>query len=226
MKKPLIFLSFFLLYKGIIAQTPFCGRIEYTKCNINSGDTILFASIFFSKSKILREAAPGVDSITGFTRHLLVLENSKAFYYMINPTLQIALKQEVDNENSKKYKIVGDSLPYYIFKVEGNPTKLDETDVYFEATYKTNSTIKILNENNSIQSYPMFGFLNGTLIENSISTFSVKGKKNTEHTFISKREEMICDESLFLIEKNIKIEVYSTWRFSELVYEYNQIKGL
>ena len=226
MKKILVYIVFIFFCKITIAQTPFCGRIEYSKCNLNSNDTILSATLFFSKSKILRENGPSNDDITGFTKHLFIVENGKAFYYMINPTLQVALKKEIDNEGSEKYKIIGDSSTYNIIKIEGNPTKTAEPDLYFEATHKTNSTIKILNENNPIKCYPMFGFLFGNLIENSISTFSVRDNKNTVHTFISKKEESILDDSIFLIDKNIKIEEYSSMRFSELVFEYKQIKGI
>lgn len=226
MKKKYILIIFIFLYKGTIAQTPFCGIIEYSQCKISSNDTILSATLFFSKSKILREPGPGTDNNTGFTKHLLFLENGKAFYYMINPTLQVALKQEVDNEGIEKYIIIGDSSTYKIIKIELNPSKTAEPDLYFEATHKTNSAIKILNENNPKKCYPLFGFLFGNLIENSISTFSVKDNKRTVHTFISKREERSVDESTFSIDKNIKIEEYSTMRFSELVFEYKQQKGM
>lgn len=225
MIKPLVYIAFIFICNNTIAQTPFCGKIEYSKCNLNSNDTILSATLFFSKSKILREDGQDNDDITGFTKHLFIVENGKAFYYMINPTLEVALKQEVNNEGVEKYKIIGDSSTYSIIKIEFNPTKTAEPDLYFEATHKTNSAIKILSENNPKECYPLFGFLFGNLIENSVSTFSVKDNKNTVHTFISKKEESILDDSIFLIDKSIKIEEYSSMKFSELVFEYKQIKG-
>jgi len=218
----MIFILFY--FNNTFSQHLFAGEIVY-KTQSDKNGSERYTTLIVSQTKILC-ISDSAEVNDGFNKHLLSIDKGKAFYYMINEVVGVALRQEfIDSCNLYAF-VLSNKPGYGKSKSEGNPTTLKDQDLWFSASYTYNVGRKILSNNSPVKCFPLFFIMNGSLIEESQSVYRVNKSDFRRETKLISINERQMDDSVFEIPNSVAIEEYSHIKRSQISYLYHLKKKM
>lgn len=222
MKRIYVTLALFAWFHGF-AQKQFCGEVVYeVNDSLNTSKTFYTVYIAENSALYVKDSADA-SKVNGFTEMLLKIQGGEAFEYYINKELGVALKKK-RSELCQDYSLVSEDRKQNVavFFVRSKPMISNGGNyiMEFEATYFSNLNYYIFSKAAPVKCYPVFGTIQGNLMQGSLSTITENGIKSYSRTRIKQMKETKLPQSMFELPASLKIEEHTNENELKYFQEY------